>query len=533
MDKMKMRFTNAVASRLSAAPHSTAKTELIEELSDNLYRRYQDMVAGGMEENAAFEHSLDELGDVDELLDYLRGLGPEEGLPQLTLHPYEEQEQVKSGLDDLLSSVDEIVKGAMDQAKEALDRADIKDGVQQSLDDAKDALRQAKDALRQAKDAMRQTGRSLWRSEDGRVEIHFDGNDNGHSTFHFGDDPAEGDVPGGQDPDFAVSPDSQAAPADGAEGGKGWNVSIDNSDGPDKKQWQFSFGYDKAKGGFFAEGGAVHEVSGGSIPSQLLRGVDIQTVNGDVTIHLLDGADDDIRLEGDVDELEVKVTDKDVLAIRQGKTASSSFFFRRGLSSADVELSLPRRLWEFIQVSAINGDVVLDDGFELERLSVKTTSGDLFAHCAVCGRLYFKSASGDVHVSGLTGNAQVETMSGDVRIQGHMDQVSLSSMSGDVELEGSAEQVRLSSMSGDVRLETSILPQAMELSSKSGDCQARIPDAGPFTVRCKTTSGAIRSDFYSGVLHRNGTFTRRGPEGQTGPTFTMSTISGDVELWKY
>lgn len=533
MDKMKMRFTNAVASRLSAAPHSTAKTELIEELSDNLYRRYQDMVAGGMEENAAFEQSLDELGDVDELLDYLKGLDPEEELPRLTLHPYEEQEQVRSGLDDILDSVDEIVKDAMDQAKEALDRADIKDGVQQSLDDAKDALRQAKDALRQAKDAMRQAGQSHWRSEDGRVEINFGGNDNGHGKFRFGDDRRDGKAPSRQGPDFTVSPDGNASPDGGTEGGRGWNVSIDNSDEPDKKQWQFSFGYDKAKGGFFAESSNTFDASSGSIPSLGLRGVDIQTVNGDVTIHLLDGADDDIRLEGDVDQLEVKVTEKGVLAIRQGKTASSSFFFLRGLSSADVELYLPRRPWEFIQVSAVNGDVTLDDGFELERLSVRTTSGDLFASCAVCGRLYFKSSSGDARLSGLTGSAQLETMSGDVRIQGHMDQVSLSSMSGDVELEGSAEQARLSSMSGDVRLEASILPQAMELSSKSGNCQARIPDTGPFTVRCKTTSGEIRSDFYSGVLRRNGAITRRGPEGQTGPTFTMSTISGDVELWKY
>ena len=103
MDKMKLRFTNAVASRLSAAPHSTAKTELVEELSDNLYRRYQDMVAGGMEDSAAFDQSLDELGDVDELLDYLKGLDPEEELPRLTLHPYEEQEKAKRDLDDLLS----------------------------------------------------------------------------------------------------------------------------------------------------------------------------------------------------------------------------------------------------------------------------------------------------------------------------------------------------------------------------------------------------------------------------------------------
>lgn len=299
MDKMKLRFTNAVASRLSAAPHSTAKTELVEELSDNLYRRYQDMVAGGMEDSAAFDQSLDELGDVDELLDYLKGLDPEEELPRLTLHPYEEQEKAKRDLDDLLSSVDEIVENAMDQAK---------------------------DALRQARDAARQVRKSSWRSDDGSLE------------FHFNEPADKQDRAQAAD---TAAPGGSAVQADSPDHGKSWDVSIDNSDATGKKSWQLSFGYDKEKGGFFAESSSTLDASGGPIPSQGLRGVDVQTVNGDVTIHLLDGADDCIRLEGDVDQLEVKVTDKGVLAIRQGKTASSSFFFLRGLSSADVELYLP------------------------------------------------------------------------------------------------------------------------------------------------------------------------------------------------
>lgn len=183
------------------------------------------------------------------------------------------------------------------------------------------------------------------------------------------------------------------------------------------------------------------------------------------------------------------------MATCQGKTASSSFFFLRGLSSADVELYLPGARWEFIQVSAVNGDVALDDGFDLERLSVKTTSGDLSGNFSACGRLYFKSASGDLRVSGLTGCAQAETMSGDIRLQGHMDQVSLCSMSGDVELAGSAEQVRLSSMSGDIRLETALLPDAMELSSKSGDCWARIPDVDPSPFATKPPAASSSPTF--------------------------------------
>lgn len=480
MEKMKMRFTNAVASKLSAAPHSTAKTELIEELSDNLYHRYLDMTAAGMEENTAFEQALDDLGDVDELLDYLKGLGPDEELPKLTLHPYDEEEQAKSDLDDILSDVDEIVKGAMSQAKSA---------------------------LAEAREAIRQAGsqKSSWRSGDGQFEVHFDPYDDDHGAHPYGEDHE----------DFSAGPDGSRCTEGRPER---------------EKSVSYSFGYNKDKGGFFAQ---RDEWDGGSsdgheIPSQTLRGIDIQTVNGDVTIHMLDEVDAPVRLDGDVDQLEVKVTDSGVLAIRQGKTASSSFFFLRGLSSADVVLYLPRRRWEFIQVSAVNGDVELADGFDLERLSVKTTSGSLTCRCAACGRLYFKSASGDLRAEGLTGTVQAETMSGDVRISGHMDQVRLSSMSGDVELDGSAAQLCCSSMSGDVRAETSLLPETLELSSKSGDCLLRIPGGEPFTIRYKTTSGEFSSDFpltrtSGGAIYQGG----------GSRTFTITSISGDLELRAY
>ena len=54
MEPMKQRFVNAVAGQLTGAPHSTAKDELIEELSDNLYRRYQDLVGAGLGQEDAW-----------------------------------------------------------------------------------------------------------------------------------------------------------------------------------------------------------------------------------------------------------------------------------------------------------------------------------------------------------------------------------------------------------------------------------------------------------------------------------------------
>lgn len=71
MNRMNTKIIIAVTNRLSAAPDSDAKTELIEELSENLYQRYEDIVADGTAEQEAYEQAMDSLGDVDELLAYL------------------------------------------------------------------------------------------------------------------------------------------------------------------------------------------------------------------------------------------------------------------------------------------------------------------------------------------------------------------------------------------------------------------------------------------------------------------------------
>ena len=68
----------------------------------------------------------------------------------------------------------------------------------------------------------------------------------------------------------------------------------------------------------------------------------------------------------------------------------------------------------------------------------------------------------------------------------------------------------------------------MDLSSKSGDCQARIPDAGPFTVRMKVVSGEMDCEFP--VNYANGVFVYG--DG-SGPAYSVTSVSGDVSLERY
>ena len=93
MDDIKLRLNESVAARLSAAPASADKDELIEELSDNLYRRFLDMTGAGVPEEEAFSRALDDLGDVDELLAYL---GVEPGQPDVVINDGGSQTQIKT-----------------------------------------------------------------------------------------------------------------------------------------------------------------------------------------------------------------------------------------------------------------------------------------------------------------------------------------------------------------------------------------------------------------------------------------------------
>ena len=53
MDRIKTRLIIAVTNRLSAAEDTNAKADLIEELSENLYQRYLDLIGSGVSEEDA------------------------------------------------------------------------------------------------------------------------------------------------------------------------------------------------------------------------------------------------------------------------------------------------------------------------------------------------------------------------------------------------------------------------------------------------------------------------------------------------
>lgn len=429
MDRIKTRIIIAVAERLSGAQDSNAKTELIEELSENLYQRYADLTAGGMSEEEAYKRAMEDLGDVSELLDYL----------------------------------DDMESGAASENTASRGNEHLSDFLRGVEDVVRETLVQAKDAVDQAKVITRDLGNKFQEKYPDGIKI--------------------------------------------------------------------NCGFDSGKGGFFWESnrkGRIVEIA--KLPSDQVKALDIQLHNGDVNLNAFE--QDMIEVNGrPEEEIEVRLDDDGVLYIRQGKTASSTAVFGRGLARTDVELWLPKKTWDFVRISTVNGDVQFDAPLEANELTIQTVSGDICTDNACCPQMTFKTVSGDINSDEMAGNVLAESKSGDVTLSGAFVEVKASSMSGDIDLRGSAELVNCSSMSGDVSVDIETLPSQLRADSKSGDCCVCIPDGQGFTVSLHTVSGDMNTDFeLVGTLGKKSTSAIYLDGGDR--NYSISSISGDILLKK-
>ena len=162
---------------------------------------------------------------------------------------------------------------------------------------------------------------------------------------------------------------------------------------------------------------------------------------------------------------------------------------------------------------------------------MKTSSGDASLRDAACTELSFKSASGDLECGGNIGSLLAETASGDIDLSGNFGEVHAGAASGDIELSGGVQKLRCASASGDVEVHSEILPQEMELSSKSGDCTAFLPGGQGFALQFSTVSGDLQTDFelVGPVGARSGEAMYLDGGGRT---FHISSVSGDLELYQ-
>ena len=614
MEDMKITLKEIVAKRLSAAPESTAKAELIEELSENLYSRYADLTASGVSSDEARDRAVDALGDTDELVEYLKSLEPDQSLPELVLDP----EKTDGGqIEEILHNVEGILRGAFQKAKSAFKEARdtvkescetvVSDGetVETHMDDSDNnaekehraselglrmgamekqinelsAAIEAKEAeieaaqevlskLETARDALEDVeDQSIVEGAIADLEVKIGAKEAEIERLEEEQSALEDEQSALEDEMAALEDELDALEEeldDESGDGKRWKVSYQDKSGH-SVEFDSDMFKESMKGMMKDIEVAIRDATGMAkditksackvvresaaaactpdtpvdleqpISSAQLKGIDVQSVGGDITVRMSQAPDGDVLVGGDIDDIEVFRSENGVLTIRPIKTETTSFFFGRGIfdfnSSADVILDLPRRDWEFIKLATTNGDVELSGEFPVDQITLTSISGDLHAAIPSCGKVLCKTTNGDIRWTGDASELRVESISGDVQYRGNSDSVNAKTTSGDLTLEGGICAAAVRSISGDVCLRSSVMPGKMDIGTTSGDMWVDIPDGGPFTAKFRSTSGDFTSDFFTGRMGgRSCTFTYQGGGERQ---YSFASISGDVELRKF
>ena len=213
------------------------------------------------------------------------------------------------------------------------------------------------------------------------------------------------------------------------------------------------------------------------------------------------------------------------------------FYAELPCGSKDLTVALPAALVNRLRrcaVNAISADVCLS-GITVEELKVHTVSGsqevrltaDRAGFSSASGdmelavkarELTANSASGDITLAGLSAESvKLSTASGDIDCRGTAGMLSLNSASGDADFSGSAGQVKVKTASGDCNLSLDNCPNALDVTSVSGDVDVKLPKGSACNLQLKSRSGDIR---FSGIR----------TDAADAPVFNFNTVSGDIDV---
>ena len=145
-------------------------------------------------------------------------------------------------------------------------------------------------------------------------------------------------------------------------------------------------------------------------------------------------------------------------------------------------------------------------------------------------RVIARAQSGDIAISGTSGEIEARTQSGDIKIAEASDRLDVVTFSGDVDARSLSGDVQIKSVSGEIRVTG--LKGDFEAESTSGDIVLR--DAVARLVRSHTVSGDL---VYDGTIDPNGRYelvshsgdVRLAIPANAGAQLSVSTWSGSIE----
>ncbi len=134
----------------------------------------------------------------------------------------------------------------------------------------------------------------------------------------------------------------------------------------------------------------------------------------------------------------------------------------------------------------------------------------------------------------LPGGVELEvgTVDGDIEVSGLAAPGRLSTVDGNVHVRGRAPE-RISTVDGDIELEAEgDLPDEMHLSTVDGNVRMTLPASAGFEVTATSVDGDMESDFPITIKGKWGPRTMRGTAGDGHTRMRISTVDGDLRIFK-
>lgn len=228
------------------------------------------------------------------------------------------------------------------------------------------------------------------------------------------------------------------------------------------------------------------------------------SINNDNTIRLVEKS----SKQTSTDHLLNYSVNQKVLKIESRNKHNINFFFFSLNSPTYLEISVPEKIYESIEVKAASGDYDFT-GLKTKNLAVTLASGDVTVMNSEIDSLDTTTVSGRL----ISSNSKIE-------------KADINMTSGSTELDGEIHELKLAMTSGNAEINMSVLPDQLDIRITSGIVRATLPENSGFKVAVDKTSGYFSSDFALSSIGNSYTY------GTGGPSYSVKITSGNIQLRK-
>lgn len=231
------------------------------------------------------------------------------------------------------------------------------------------------------------------------------------------------------------------------------------------------------------------------LPAGYSGQLDIGTVSGDISISR------DLSLDGELN-----------LASTSGDMCTYNYTIRA----------------QKINAASTSGEIRLSV-LEADGVKVSTTSGDIWIEKAD-NQVACASTSGEITVSGGTGDRDLDSTSGDVRVEELSGRVSVNTTSGEINISGDRGCGSIGSTSGDVFFSLAELSGDISVNTSSGEVTMELPKEASLEFEAGTSSGEINTFFDDSLKFSKKGNHAEGTVGSGERKLEITTTSGDVRI---